>query len=57
MTTFRKFLSVAIYAAVAVAAGTQGAWARDLPAQGLSRQDILEWLQKHGYKATRHDAA
>jgi len=55
MTVFRKFLGVAMCTAIAMTAATQGAWARDLPAQGLSRQDILEWLQKHGYKATRHD--
>ncbi|WP_421932489.1 YbjN domain-containing protein [Phenylobacterium sp.] len=31
------------------------AQARDLPAGGLTRAEVAQWLQGHGYKAQTHD--
>lgn len=43
-------LAVAI-AVAAVVACPAAAFARDLPAGGVTRQEVLQWLQKHGMKA------
>jgi hypothetical protein len=43
--------------AVILTLGTIPASARDLPANGLSRSDVVSWLQSKGYQASiQHDA-
>lgn len=46
-------LSALLAALVAVAA--LPAQARDLPAGGLTRAEVAQWLLGHGYKAQTHD--
>lgn len=53
-------MKLAMYAAGAAMAGvtcSSAAAARDLPADGVTRAEIAQWLQGHGYKADMHNDA
>ena len=47
----RRLALAAVVAAFALAANTSVTFAKDLPAGGLTRQEVLDWLVKHGQKA------
>jgi hypothetical protein len=56
MAMRRAIMAIAGALALVLAIGLGPAAARDLPSNGLTRSDILTWLQGHGYTANmQHD--